>query len=140
MRRLAVAAGSALLVACVGGPPVVEQQAPELVLDVTNVRDEDVVVGWDFGSTDAQRGMSGTGETFAPACRRETLPVSTISGDYAITVDGKTVFEGTVPQRAGSETFLVIGLRIGPGGEVEVTAPGVALQAPKVSTALPGCG
>jgi hypothetical protein len=138
MLRPAFVGVSLLLAACAMSGPVAapELPAPMLVVDVTNASADEAVLGWEFDG----EGTSGGGESLVAPCRRDAMPLSSISGDYSITVDGESVFEGAVPQRAGSETFLVVGLRIGPDGEVEVTAPGVALQPPRVSTALPGCG
>ncbi len=138
MRRLAVAVGSVLLAGCAPTVPAVapDLPAPMLVVDVTNASVDEVVLGFEFEA----QGTSGGGESLLAPCRRDAMPLASISGDYSISVDGETVFEGAVPQRASSETFLVVRLRIGPDGEVEVTAPGVALQPPRVSTALPGCG
>jgi hypothetical protein len=138
MRRLAVAAVSLLLAGCAPTGPVVapDLSGPMLVVDVTNASADEPVLGWEFEA----EGTSGGGESLVAPCRRDAIALSSIIGDYQISVDGETVFEGSVPQRASSETFLVVGLRIGPDGEVEVTAPGLALQPPRASTALPGCG
>ena len=141
MRRLAVAAGfSIILVAgCAmrsGPDPAAEPEGPTLVLDVTNESDRDVVVGYDFESA----AMSGTGESFFPACRREATPHSTISGDYRVVVDGEVVLEDSVPPRASADTFLVVRMRIAPDGEVEVVAPGVMQEPLEAHTAIPGCG
>jgi hypothetical protein len=137
MRRLASLASCVLLGACaIGGPPVRELPPPELVIDVANATAEEVSIGWEFES----EGMSGSGETLAAPCRRQSMPVSSIGGDYRISVDGTPVFEGAVPERAGSGTFLVVRVIIGPEGEAEVDAPGVAPDPPRdVSMALPGC-
>lgn len=137
MRRLTFAvAGCVLLASCVGGgAPLVEVEAPELVLDVTNATADEAVVGWTFDS----EGHSGNGESLVSSCRRETLPVSSISGDYAISVDGKSVFEGAVPPRASADSFFVVRVTIGPDGDVEVDPPRVAQDAPDVTAAIP-CG
>ena len=138
MRRLAVGAVSVLLAGCAPTGPVVapDLSGPMLVVDLMNASADEAVLGWEFEA----EGTSGGGESLVAACRRESMPLSSISGDYQIIVDGKTVFEDAVPPRASSETFLVVGVHIGPDGEVEVAAPGVALRAPEVSAALPGCG
>ena len=69
--------------------------------------------------------------------RRRT---GTIFGSYRITVAGKKVLEDTVPPNAGSDHFLVIRVRIGPDGEVEVAPPVILATQPNLSAAIPGCG
>jgi hypothetical protein len=137
MHRLVVGAGALILLAgCAPvGPPVQGVEGPTLVVDVTNTSAEEAVLGWEFES----EGMGGGGETLIASCRRVMMPLSPIAGEYQMSVDGKVVFEDVVPQRASSETFLVVPVRIGPDGDVEVMAPGVALRAPEVSAAVP-CG
>jgi hypothetical protein len=140
MRRLAFAAAALLLTGCAPvGPTVVTEpvEAPDLVLDVTNATPQEVVIGWEFEAD----GHSGSGEALIAACRRESMVPSVINGGYTISVNGETVAEGTVPERAGAETFLVVRVRIGPDGDVDVDPPGVALQPPPaVGANLPGCG
>ena len=139
MRRPAFAIVGLVLTGCAPvGPTVVGDavDAPQLVLDVTNATTEEVVVGWTF----AAEGHSGNGEALVAACRRESLAPSVVSGDYAISVDGETITEDAVPERASNETFLVVRIRIAADGEVEADPPGVAVQPPpEVGQNLPGC-
>jgi hypothetical protein len=138
MRRSAVAALPLMLAACVLGGRVEapELSGPTLVLDVTNGSDSDLAVGYEFESP----GTSGTGETLATACRREAIPLSSVIGTYHVTVDGKTVSEDGVPLHADAGSFLVIRVRIGPDGEVEVAPPIILAAQPNLSVAIPGCG
>jgi hypothetical protein len=138
MRRSAVAALPLMLAACVLGGRVEapELSGPTLVLDVTNGSDSDLAVGYEFESP----GTSGTGETLATACRREATPLSSVIGTYHVTVDGKTVSEDRVPLHADAGSFLVIRVRIGPDGEVEVAPPIILAAQPNLSVAIPGCG
>lgn len=137
MRRLAVAASSLLLTACMPGQmQPAERPGPTLVVELTNATDRDVVVGQEFESP----GMSGSGESFVPACRRETLLLSEIRGEYQVRVDGEPVFEGAVPAGADSETYVLIRASIGPDAEVGAAEPIVVTEAPDVSSDVPGCG
>ena len=107
------------------------------MLDVTNRSDSDVAVGYEFESP----GNGGSGGALATACRRDAAPYSTIFGSYRITVAGKTG-PGGAPSRAnaGSDRFLVIRVRVGPDGEVEVAPPVILAAQPNLSVAIPGCG
>ena len=137
MRRLAVVAGALLLGACVPGQAQpAERPGPTLVVDMTNATDRDVVVGHAYESP----GESGTGEQFMPACRHETLLLSEIRGEYQVSVDGKPVFEGSVPAGADSETYVLIRMTIGPDAEVAAAEPIVVAEVPDVSADVPGCG
>jgi hypothetical protein len=137
MRRLAVAALPVVLVACVvDGQRMPEPGGPTLVMDITNASADEVAVGYEFDAPN----MSGTGETLAMPCRREAMPIGTISGTYRIKVAGDTVLEQSVPPAAGPDAFLVVRIGIDPDGEVEVAAPVVVLEPPNASAALPGCG
>ena len=138
MRRAVVAALPVLLAACVFGGRV-EAPAPAgptLVLDVTNRTADDVAVGYEFEAP----GTGGTGEALATACRRDATPLSTVVGSYHVTVDGKTVWEDAVPPGAGPDRFLVIGVRIGSDGEVEVAPPVILAAQPNRGIAIPDCG
>lgn len=138
MRRSAVAALPLMLAACVLGTRVEapELSGPTLVLEVANSSDGDVAVGYEFESP----GTSGTGETLAAACRREAVPLSSVIGTYDVTVEGKKVWEDAVPLHADAGSFLVIRVRIGPDGEVEVAPPVILAAQPNLSVAIPGCG
>ena len=138
MRRAVVAALPVVLAACAFGGRV-EAPAPAgptLVLDITNRSADDVAVGFEFESP----GTGGTGEVLATACRRDATPLSTIVGTYHVTVDGKTVWEDAVPPGAGPDRFLVIGVRIGSDGEVEVAPPVILAAQPNRGIAIPDCG
>ena len=137
MRRLAVGASSLLLTACIPGQvQPAERPGPTLVVEMTNATDRDVVVGHEYESP----GQSGSGESFASACRRETLLLSEIRGDYQVTVDGEPAFEGSVPDGADSETYVLIRVTIGPDAEVGAAEPIVVTEVPDVSADVPGCG
>ena len=136
MRLLAIGLMSALLAGCMSGRSgPAPAPGPMLVLEVTNQSSGQPVVSYEF--TDVE--MSGSGETSVVPCRREAVPISTISGDYRVLVDGEEVAEGRVPAGAGPEDVFVIRIRIAPGGEVEAAPPVVLSQPPIDSAAIP-CG
>ena len=137
MRRVVVAALPVVLAACAFGGRV-EAPAPggpTLVLDITNRTADDVAVGYEFEAP----GTGGTGEVLATACRRDATPLSTIVGTYHVTVNGKTVWEDAVAPGAAAEGFLVIRVRIGPDGEVEVAPPVILAAQPRLGVAIPDC-
>ena len=138
MRRIVVAALSVVLTACAlaGRSEAPDPSGPTLGLDITNASDRDVVVGYEFGAP----GSGGSGEVFQTACRRDAARFQTIVGSYHVTVEGKTVWEDTVLANAGSDEFLVIRVRIGPDGGVEVAPPVILAAQPNVGVAIPGCG
>ena len=119
MRRLAVAASAMLLVGCVSGQTVQPPEGPMLVVDVTNASAAEATLDYEFES----EGTSGAGEARLPACRRESLPLSSIRGSYQMRVEGATIADGVVPAAAGRQEFLVIRLLIGPDGGLEAAAP-----------------
>jgi len=138
MRRIVVAALPLMLAACAlgGRSEASDPSGPTLGLDITNASDRDVVVGYEFEAP----GSGGSGEVFQTACRRDAARFQTIVGSYHVTVEGKTVWEDTVPANAGSDRFLVIRVRIGPDGEVEIAPPVILAAQPNLSVAIPGCG
>jgi hypothetical protein len=103
-------------------------------VELSNGSVDQVAIGYEFTAG----GTSGVGEMLVPSCRRETL-ASTVSGDYKVTVEGKSVVEGSVPGGLEDDQFFVIRLRIGPDGEVEAAPPLVMATQPNVSAAIPGC-
>ena len=135
MRRTAAVAATLLLCACVPAPasngaPL----GPELIIDVRNASGREMLVGYEF----VAGGVSGTGEGLVLACQRQPVPGGQIGGDYVVLVDGKSVFEGTVPA-APEGAFLIVNVSIGPDGEVQVS-PGGFVRVPPVDTvAVPGC-
>lgn len=135
-RAVAVAvAVTLLLCACVPAPaPNGAPLGPELIIDVRNASGRQLGVGYEF----AAGAVSGTGEQLVGACQREPVHGGQIGGDYVILVDGKSVFEDTVPA-APEGAFLVVNVSIGPDGEVQVS-PGGFVRVPPVDTvAIPGC-
>ena len=135
MRRIA-ALSSVVLAGCAGQTFVApaDDTGPMLVIDVANESASDMSVGNEYEF----EGVSGAGEGLVPACRRETLPLASIQGDYRILVDGKVVHEGVAP--AGRpDTFFVVRVHIDPDGQVEVMVPGVMLREPIASADIPGC-
>lgn len=106
------------------------------MLDVTNLSDRDVTI--EHAYEDGQR--SGSGEATFFSCHHNAGIASEVVGDYRVVVDGEHSFEGTVPDRASGETFLVVTIRIGPEGEVEIDGPGVTLEPLNEDSLIPGCG
>jgi hypothetical protein len=135
MHSLAAAVSALLLAGCASGPPIQPPQGPTLIVDVANASGAEATFEFEFES----EGTSGAGGALLPACRRETLQLSSISGSYRMRVDGAEISEGVVPAAAGEGEFLVIRLVIGPDGEAEAAAPVVLAAPPNVSAAIRGC-
>ena len=135
MRRTAAVAVALLLCACVPAPasngaPL----GPELVIDVRNASARELRVGYEFVAGE----VSGTGEALVLACQRQPVHGGQIGGDYVVHVDGKSVFEATVPA-APEGAFLVVNVSIGPDGEVQVSPGGFVRVPPVDIVAVPGC-
>ena len=135
MRPTAALAVTLLLCACVPAPasngaPL----GPELIIDVRNASSGELRVGYDFVAGE----VSGTGEGLVLACQRQPVHGGQIGGAYVILVDGKSVFEATVPA-APEGAFLVVNVSIGPDGEVQVSQGGFVRVPPVDPVAIP-CG
>ena len=116
-------------------PPVI---GPTLVLEVANRSSRVVTIGYDFESDRA----AGSGEGSAGACEWSAMPYGEVGGDYRLLVDGVPVHEGNVPRGLPAGAFYVLGIRIGPDGELErVVPPRWTLVAPNpMARPLIGCG
>jgi hypothetical protein len=139
MRRLAIAALSLLLAACVVAPqPNQAPSGPSLVIDVRNASERELDVGYEFtGGV-----MSGSGATLVAPCTRQPFPAGEVGGGgtYAIQVEGKTVVESTVPASTPEGASIVVSLLIGSDGVVEVLPPSL-VEVPELDTStVPGCG
>lgn len=135
MCRTAALAVTLLLCACVPAPssngaPL----GPELIIDVRNASGRELGVGYEF----AAGAVSGTGEGLVGACQRQPVLAGQIGGDYVILVDGKSVFEDTVPA-APEGAFLVVNVSIGLDGEVQVSQGGLVRVPPFDTVVVPGC-
>jgi len=135
MRRLALAAASALLAACTA-PPNQGPSGPTLVIDVRNASERELEVGYEFTSG----ATSGSGEGLVAACQRYPISTGPVGGTYAIRVDGKTVVEASVPASAPDGASVVVSVLVGPDGEVESQPPAL-VRTPNLDTStVPGCG
>jgi hypothetical protein len=138
MRRLAAAAVSLLLVACMPGmDPISEPAGPTLVIHVRNASDRELHVGYEFTAG----AISGAGETLVAPCSRQPISAGKIGGGtYTIQVGGKTVVEATMPAGVPDDASVVVSVVVGPDGEVEALPAGL-VEVPDVDIApIPGCG
>jgi hypothetical protein len=147
-RREAGRLGSVWLLVCflTGCMPVVvpiepaapgPMPGPNLIVDVTNKSDRGFPVAYEFESEDSAGGGDGT----VMACERSIVPLALVQGDYAIAVDGETVFEGSVPAGVPDESWYMVRLIVEPDGGVEVVGPAILPRMPEPFTRpIAACG
>jgi hypothetical protein len=148
MRRAAIAALVALLLAGCGVVTRVEQAAPQpagpdgpggpmLVLEVVNRSPRDVDLSYTFTAPDS--GGEGMG-TFA-ACEAGTMPFGPVLGAFDVAIDGSSVYEGDVPM-AARDGYVIVPVSIAASGDA--TAAGAprwtAIEPVHRTTSIPGCG
>jgi hypothetical protein len=142
VRRLAVVGGGVLALAgcVVGAPAPAPGPGAQLVLDVTNASAQDRSVGYEYEFSNG----GGAAETLIEGCHRTAVDVGNPPAEGPVTtsrilLDGEPVSDVVMPPAAFAGAHIVIRIRIGPAGDVDVDPPVVVRDAPNVNVALPGC-
>jgi hypothetical protein len=141
MRPLAVAGVILWLAGCAAAMPAAPPgPGPNHVLEVTNASGQRRTIGFEYELA----GGSGGGEWVMDACRRAAVPLSdvppgTVVAGYRILVDQGLVADVALPAGVRPGAHVVIRMRIGPTGEVDVDQPVVVAEPPDISATFPAC-